>query len=272
MTIKKRQASGKIRASNQLSKRMKRWIKVGHYWIGALVSVQLLLWLISGVYFNLIPHDELKGMAYNHSHHTEQNRHKFESQRLLEIAPLLTTRPETESVSLVALAGQPVYRLDAKVQRYGHQCQQQGLIDAYSGKTINIDKPLAMQLASDSYMGPGSISSIEQVAAPHNDWPKQCNPLWLVNMQDDLSTRVYINAVNGELVGHKNDQTDIADFMFKLHFMDYLNQGSFNNPFSWLFGVLTLLLSLSGLYWVAENLMQKRYRFTVKRAAKKAKG
>ncbi|QQX79783.1 PepSY domain-containing protein [Shewanella sp. KX20019] len=264
MTIKKRQSSRQTRSTNQLSKRMKRWIKVGHYWIGALVSVQLLLWLTSGLYFNLTPHDELKGMAYNHSHHTEQNQHKFESQRLLEIAPLLQARPETESVSLVTLAGLPVYRLEAKVQRYSHQCQQQELIDAYSGKTLDIDEPLAMQLAIDSYMGPGSISSIEQVTPPHNDWPKQCNPLWLVNMQDDLSTRVYINTVNGELVGHKNDQTDIADFMFKLHFMDYLNQGSFNNPFSWLFALLTLLLSLSGLYWVIENLMLKRYRFKLR--------
>ncbi|MEI8613432.1 hypothetical protein P4S54_06895 [Shewanella sp. PP-He15 brown] len=82
-------------------------------------------------------------------------------------------------------------------------------------------------------------------------------------MDDDLSTRIYINAVNGELVGHKNDHTDIADLMFKLHFMDYLNQGSFNNPFSWLFGILTLLLSLSGLYWVVENLVLKRYRLSL---------
>ena len=41
---------------------------------------------------------------------------------------------------------------------------------------------------------------------------------------------IYINAVNGELVGHKNDHTDIADLMFKLHFMDYLNQAASTTP------------------------------------------
>ena len=112
-------------------------------------------------------------------------------------------------------------------------------------------------------MGPGEVVSINKLPLSP-EWPKQCNPMWQVNMTDDLSTRIYINAVNGQLVGHKNQQTELADLMFKLHFMDYFNQGSFNNPFSWLFAVLTLLLSLSGLYWAIENLVLRRYRLRFK--------
>ncbi|MCL1057067.1 PepSY domain-containing protein [Shewanella gelidimarina] len=254
---------------SQQRKRMPHWIKVAHYWIGALVSIQLLLWLISGLYFNLTPHDEIKGMVYNHSHKTEPLQPPFVSELLADIAPLLAAHPQVEKLRLLRLGEQPVYVLDAKVQRYKHQCQQQTLIDAYTGKTLTIDKPRATQLARDSYQGPGTISTVERMSAPFYDWPKQCNPLWQIAMEDDLSTRIYINAINGELVGHKNDQTDIADLMFKLHFMDYLNQGSFNNLFSWLFALLTLLLSLSGLYWVAENIILKRYKLAVKRVSKK---
>lgn len=246
--------------SHPSSKRIKRAIKIVHYWLGKLVSLQLLIWLITGVYFNLTPHERLKGMEYNHSHHLEQQQKSpFNAAELVDIAPLLNRYHPVEKLTLVAVAGKPVYVLDAKVKRYAYQCQQQTLIDAYSGNLINIDATLAQAIALESYMGPGMVTSIKQLSPPIREWPQECNSLWQFEMNDDLTTRIYINAVNGELVGHKNSHTDIADVMFKLHFMDYLNQGSFNNPFSWLFGILTLLLSVSGLYWVLDNVKCKRY-------------
>ena len=97
------------------SKRFKRWVKIAHYWLGAIVSIQLLLWLVTGVYFNLTPHDELKGMEYQQSHHPGPQRQAFDPQKLVDIAPLLAKHTQVESLTLVALAGQPVYVLDAKV-------------------------------------------------------------------------------------------------------------------------------------------------------------
>ncbi|MFT5789542.1 MAG: hypothetical protein ACI8SJ_001658, partial [Shewanella sp.] len=146
------------------SQQIKRWIKVLHYWAGALVSIQLLLWLISGVYFNLTSHDVLKGMQYNHSGHgVQQTAERFDPLKLVEITSLLGDYPPVQSVKLVALAGKPVYVLDRQVKRYKHQCQQQTLLDAYSGTQIQIDKPLAAQLALNSYMGPGDIIDIRRL-------------------------------------------------------------------------------------------------------------
>ncbi|MGL4612834.1 MAG: PepSY domain-containing protein [Shewanella sp.] len=242
-------------------KRIKRAIKIVHYWLGTLVSLQLLIWLITGVYFNLTPHERLKGMEYNHSHHLEQQQKSlFNAAEIVDVTPLLNRFHPVEKLTLVSVAGKPVYILDAKVKRYAYQRQNQTLIDAYSGNVINIDAKLAQTIALESYMGPGMVTDIQKISPPIREWPQQCNSLWKFDMDDDLATRIYINAVNGELVGHKNSHTDIADFMFKFHFMDYLNQGSFNNPFSWLFGILSLLFSLSGLYWVLDNVICNRYR------------
>ncbi len=253
------------------TKSVRRWIRVLHYWLGVIVSLQLLIWLITGVYFNLTPHDELKGMVYNHSHHIAPTALKITPERLLSAEEVLSLFPNNtvEQLTLQMLAEQPVYLLDEQVQRYQHECQQQSLRHAYTGQPFVIDKPIAMQLALGSYMGPGEVASINKLTVSP-EWPKQCNPMWQINMADELGTRIYINAVNGQLIGHKNQQTEIADLMFKLHFMDYLNQGSFNNPFSWLFALLTLLLSLSGLYWVIDNLLWKRYRPRFHLAVKKA--
>ena len=165
------------------AKVIKRWVRLLHYWLGAIVSLQLLVWLGTGVYFNLTPHDELKGMSYNHSHHSQPTALKLELERLLSARDILALAPqgEVEQLKLISLAATPVYLLDAKVQRYQHDCQQQTLRHAYTGKPFVINSQLATQLALASYMGPGQVTSIDKLASSA-EWPKQCNPMWQVNM------------------------------------------------------------------------------------------
>lgn len=239
-------------------KGVKHWLRIGHYWIGAIVGLQLLIWLATGIYFNLTPHEQLKGMQY----HLDQPRRTLmvNAEQLQPLSSLLADYADIEQVSLIELAGKPLYLLDKQIQRYEYQCQQQILMDAYSGQVILIDHTLAQTLALQTYRGPGHVVQVSLLNTPFEEWPKQCNPLWQISLDDELNTRIYINGINGLLVGHKNDDTDLADWMFKLHFMDYLHQGSFNNPFSWLFGLLMLLSALSGLYWVVDNLRLKRYK------------
>ncbi|WP_119967857.1 PepSY domain-containing protein [Shewanella japonica] len=243
-------------------KALKRWLRVGHYWLGGIVGVQLLIWLGTGIYFNITPHESLKGKLYFKTP-PQLEKQSFIVNELLPLASILARVKSVEQVSLITLNQRAVYVLDEKVQRYPHDCQQQTLIDALSGEKMMIDAHLAELLAKHTYTGRGKVIQTQKMTAPFDEWPEECNPLWQVSIDDDVSTRIYVNAVNGRVVGHKNDQTELADFMFKLHFMDYLHQGSFNNPFSWLFGLMMLTLSLTGLYWVIENMVMKRYRFKI---------
>ncbi|ARD24012.1 PepSY domain-containing protein [Shewanella japonica] len=243
-------------------KALKRWLRVGHYWLGVIVGVQLLIWLGTGIYFNITPHESLKGKLYFKTA-PQLEKQSFSVNELLPLASILARVKSVEQVSLITLNQRAVYVLDEQVQRYPHDCQQQTLIDALSGEKMMIDAHLAEQLAKHTYTGRGKVIQTQKMTAPFDEWPKECNPLWQVSIDDDVSTRIYVNAINGRVVGHKNDQTELADLMFKLHFMDYLHQGSFNNPFSWLFGLMMLTLSLTGLYWVIENMVMKRYRFKI---------
>ncbi|QIZ77280.1 PepSY domain-containing protein [Ferrimonas lipolytica] len=237
-----------------------RGLRWWHRFAGTLVAIQLLLWLLTGIYFNLTPHDQLKGMAYHCGHEMPSQKLPLSTFALVEPSQLLASYPNTERVSLTLLAGKPHYLLTHQQRRYLHQCQQQTLLDAQTGAVAHIDKLLAMTLASDTYMGPGTAFAATQVAGQASEWPKQCNLLWRVDFDDALQTRVYLDASSGQLVGHKNSDTDIADWMFRLHFMDYFNQGSFNNPFTWLFSLMSLLLVGSGLLSISDNCQRQRYR------------
>ncbi|WP_394130157.1 PepSY domain-containing protein [Shewanella maritima] len=241
--------------------KLTRTVRIIHYWLGVIVGLQLLIWLGTGLYFNLTPYEQLKGLNQQQALPTSITE-QFNPNRLLPLTEILQQFDSVEKVSMTAMLGQPIYLLDTQVTRYPHDCQQQTLVNAYSGKPVSIDAQMATQLAVQTYTSDAKVISTQQLHPPIDAWPKQCNGLWQITVQDELNTRIYINAVNGQLVGHKNDQTDVADLMFKLHFMDYLHQGSFNNPFSWVFGLMALLLSLSGVYWVVESLAKKRYRFS----------
>lgn len=238
------------------SKTLRYW----HRLAATLVGIQLMIWLATGLYFNLTPHDQLKGMTYRCGHGMAMAPPPdWSALSLAEPAQLLSRYPDTELVVLSELAGKPYYRLVHQRQRYAHLCQQHTLVDAQTGGVATIDEAMALQLAEASYMGPGTAVTAMKVDGADSEWPKQCNRLWRVDFDDDLATRVYLNAVSGELIGHKNDHTLVADWMFRLHFLDYLNRGSFNNPFAWLVALLSLGLLATSLVLLADNWRHGRY-------------
>ena len=72
-------------------------------------------------------------------------------------------------------------------------------------------------------------------------------PLWQVDFDDPLATQVFVDGRDGRVMGHYNDRGAVMDFLLMLHFMDYLQLGSFNNPQIIVVGFSALWLSISGV-------------------------
>lgn len=237
------------------SSKTRRWHRV----VGTVVGIQLLIWLLTGLYFNLTPNEYVRGITYIKTIAPSG----FSSAHLdksYEPSQLLFQYPNTKQVELLEIANQPYFLLSHKITRYQHECQQQTLISAKSYKEASINKALAIKIAKQSYKGSAVVLSARRYDGAHWEWPKECNSLWRIDFADELNTRVYVRAINGQVVGHKNAYTEISDWMFRLHFLDYFNQGSFNHVFAWFFAGLALLLSLSGLSTIYYNFRNKRYR------------
>lgn len=254
---------------------MMRLIKLLHKWLSVIVALQLLIWLGSGLFFNLMDHSKASGNANRinriESIHIDHARLLAPSTILkaLELSHSASTNKKTtlqrrvNSFKLIQLLNQPYYLLNHKRGLYVHFYNEHSLIDAYTGEPKVIDDVVAQALAQLTYSGNGQVVSVVKVLAPMEDMLKEENTAWQVNFTDEANTSIYIDASSGRLIGHSNEDKRFADFFFKLHFMDYGVMGkigSFNNGLIIFFSLITLLLCLTGAAWVVELLSKGRYK------------
>lgn len=247
-----------------------RLVRLLHKWLSVIVALQILIWLGSGLFFNLMDHRNASGKAnMNNTIKAIEIDHArlLSTGSIIHRYELLSANPsklkKINSIRLIQLLDHPYYLLNHKKALYSHFYNEHSLIDAYSGEIKIIDSAMAKALALASYRGTGLVISIEKSLAPFEDMLKEENTSWRVNFNDDTNTSVYIDASSGRLVGHSNDDKRFADLFFKLHFMDYGllgKRGSFNNGLVIFFSLLTLLLCLTGATWVVDLIRKGRYR------------
>ncbi|RTR38786.1 2Fe-2S iron-sulfur cluster binding domain-containing protein [Shewanella canadensis] len=231
-------------------------IKTFHKWLSLLVGLQLLVWLGTGLYFNVMDHDKASG---------NQNRQRVESpavdlQRLIEPKTVIREYDTTVSMSLITLLSHPYYLLIHEKGLYRHFKNSYSLVDAVTGKPFVITKTIATVIALESYKGTATVAATVKLTGPSDDFPKEQNSLWQVNIDDDLNTSVYVDAGSGRLIGHSNDDKRFVDFIFMLHFMDYASEGSFNNVQVIVFAIFTLFFAFTGLIWTVELGFNGQYR------------
>ncbi|NRA82943.1 MAG: 2Fe-2S iron-sulfur cluster binding domain-containing protein [Gammaproteobacteria bacterium] len=236
-----------------------KYIKLIHKWVALLVGIQLILWLASGLYFNLMDHTKASGNTYR-GHVMKMT--EVDLARLLEPQQVLAKAAESQSLSLIHLLGQPYYLLTHQSGLYSSFKASQSLINAYTGETVLIGQAMATQLAAQSYTGPGQVVAATRLEPPIEDYPKYHNPLWQINYNDAVNTSVYLSAANGQLIGHSDDDKRLAGLFFTLHFMDYFSPGSFNNWLMIAFAIGFLWLAISGIIWTIELLISGQYRLT----------
>ena len=247
-----------------------RLVKFLHKWLSVVVALQLLIWLSSGLFFNLMDHSKARGNANKVS---MSQTVEIDHARLLPPNTILSqlefigdkqTKPrQINSLKLIQLLNQPYYLLNHKRGLYAHFYSEHSLINAYNGEKQIIDDAMAQALAQATYNGNGDVVSVVKKLPPLDDMLKEENTAWQINFNDSINTSVYIDASSGRLIGHSNDDKRFADFFFKLHFMDYGvmgNIGSFNNGLIIFFSLLTLLFCLTGAVWVVELLRKGRYK------------
>ncbi|MGI5309797.1 2Fe-2S iron-sulfur cluster-binding protein [Rheinheimera sp. WS51] len=237
-------------------------VKKIHKWSSVIVGIQLMVWLGSGMYFNFMDHTKAAGNTYKSNKITavDWQQLKLKGLELKEPKMVLQQQLASNSLALIELVGKPYYLLNHQRGLYDNFVNKHSVVDAITGEPVIIDNSFAESLAAQSYTGPGQIVSTTLMQPPIADLLKQKNAVWQVNYSDDINTSVYIEADSGRIAGHSDDDKRLADFFLKLHFMDYANEGSFNNEFMMFFAFLTLFLSGTGLIWTIDLALRGQYK------------
>ena len=220
-----------------------RWM---HKWFGLLLAVQFVLWMASGLAMSLLDHDAVQG----HVHRAEKDTSTPAWPRGL-VSPrqvISASALPVQSVETVWLLDVPAYRLTTS---RGVQ-----LVSAVDGATLELDEATAKRIATGDYVGDGIAQAGVRLAMPNTESRGHAGPVWRFDFGDAEDTTVYVSAVDGRVLAHRNRTWRWFDVAWMLHIMDYGKREDFNNPLVimaagggvWI-ALTGLWLLLSGLRW-----------------------
>lgn len=216
-----------------------------HRWLSVLIGLQVLIWLISGVYFSFVGQQSLANEEYRQSIPEQPIRAVFYPKNAL-----LERFDHINTLELRSIAHTPQYVI-TRTDGARHY------INAQTGQDWLTPLPLARTLARHSYNGPGNVQETRVITGSDEveNWE---NPGFKVTFSDALQTRVYIDGLSGDVIAHRNNQWWRHDWMFRLHFMDYSGGRDINNLLLTAAATLALWFSLSGLILLGHRIQRRQ--------------
>lgn len=205
-----------------------RWM---HKWVGLILGLQFVLWTFSGGVMALLDH------------------HKVSADAAVQPQPDVSLPANLLSLPDVATAaGAPVLKLQLKplFDRYVYEATTPAgvrLIDAVSGRRLDVDAARAKILAVAAYSGFEPVTSVTRVDKTTLETRKFALPAWRVGFADKDHTALFVSAETGEVLGAKNDTWRLWDVVWMIHIMDYTERNSFNHPL--------IITVATGVAWLA---------------------
>jgi len=216
---------------------MMRLLKKLHKWIGLLIGIQVLLWLLSGLVISLLNPEKVSGKQWLSA--SVAGPQALGQEILLEPAELPAgLLKDAVGLELTDRHGKPVYLVK--------RADIETLVDATDGSIVVIDRTRAEQLAQKDFSGDGEIVSIESGMGPERETRDSHGAHWRVNFSDRWNTSIYISASTGEILERRNSFWRVRDFFWMLHIMDYPGRENFNNPLIITVAFIAIWLGITG--------------------------
>ncbi|MBL8544652.1 MAG: PepSY domain-containing protein [Hyphomonadaceae bacterium] len=227
--------------------RLASWV---HKWLAFLVGVQVVFWVVSGLFFTLFPIEQIRsehlvrapqavlaidGAALGNLSliHDAQNR-----------APTKVTL-EQRANGPAAVAefadGDPIL-FDAATLRQLSPLDRDAALRIARGHVTLTDAPVSAVLVSEhsaEYRGP--------------------LPAWRVQFAEG-GLRVYVAANTGAVTARRSDLWRLYDTLWALHIMDWRDHENFHHPLIIAFTVITLLSVIAGIVLIPYRIRFRRAR------------
>ncbi len=225
------------------------WFQL-HKWTALIVGLQVLAWIVSGLYMTFVPIETVRG---------EHNIRKAEPRDLRE-APV-----KGLPVEAVKALGGPVTRLelvdvDGRLSwRADISGKPAALIDDASGQVISpLGEEAARRIAEADFAGEGRIVAARLIDADPPIEFRGDLPVWQVSFDDGASTNVYVSPLSGRVVARRSSTWRVYDFLWSLHIMDYRDREDFNNWLVVISAAVALALTVSGFVILAYRFLFAR--------------
>jgi hypothetical protein len=213
------------------------WARSAHKWIGLVIGVQALLWMISGLYMTAISIDIIHG-----DHLAQMDTEPVSaSGGIVSSNELVQRYPGLQGFRLKHFMGKDVYEV--------HYTKGTELVDAQSGASLGaLDEATARQRASALYHGAAPLTSMHLLHQAPQEVATRPVPMWQANFGDRGETTLYISPHTGELLAKRHSLWRMYDFLWMFHIMDYEKRADVNNTLLRVAASVGVAFALSGVW------------------------
>lgn len=228
--------------------RRERFWRQLHFYLGLVLSLQLVAWFASGVVMSWFPIEQVRG-----EHLQSPAPVARWSEALVTPATAVAQAPaelRQSTLSLSQRGAEPVYQLQSG--------DKQLFISALTGQILT---PLSAAevriLARQRYTGTGAVRNAEWLTQTPAEVRGLTAPLWQVQFADAEQTAFYFHPITGQLLRVRTATWRLYDFFWMLHIMDYQNRSDFNHPLLIISAGSALGFTLGGFVLLAFRLTRK---------------
>jgi len=211
---------------------MRRGLRRIHIWLGWVIAIPFLVWVVTGALMVVTPFDKVRG--------NEMLAPPVPV--ALTAAPVVPTFDRRAIRSLTLEQRAPGARWIIRYQDGGA-----ALADPATGQLLPAFTAADAEAEVRArYRGEETISGTDRTSAeePPIDLRRPLET-WRVTMTD--GTRFYVNAASGEIVTHRTETWRFYDFLYGLHIFDVFARDNINNiwaqMFAWI-GAVSVVLAL----------------------------
>jgi uncharacterized iron-regulated membrane protein len=209
---------------------MKLIVRNTHKYLSFFISIQLLLWTVSGIYF-----------AFNKIENVRGEQYRLQSPFKYSFKNIEFEIPEATSAVLKKRLDKTIITASTKTgMRYFDE-------DGDPLKKISFDEAKQI-VAENTLLKP---IAVEEVSEPKkgSEYRGRQLPIYKVTTRNanDKEINAYLNIFSGDIVAIRSAQWRIWDLMWGFHIMDWQERDNIDNILLKIFSVLALISSLSGI-------------------------
>ena len=209
---------------------MKLLIRKTHKYLSFFISIQLLLWTISGIYFSFNKIELVRGEQYLKI-----------VEKPINLGVLNFNTPYSEKVSIINRLGKEIVIVSSRESK------------KYLDKNGNPLDKLSSLEAVESVKSQTTLLPFQAIEITDNKSGSESRgrplPIYKVesrNIEND-DINVYVNIYSGEIMAIRSPQWRIWDLMWGFHIMDWNERDNINNLLLKIFSILALVSSVTGL-------------------------
>ena len=209
---------------------MKLIVRNTHKYLSFFISVQLLLWTISGIYF-----------AFNKIENVRGEQYRLELPNKLDLQDINFAIPDAINVSIKKRLSETIVMASTSGgMRY---------LDL-NGLPINHLTPdQAMQIVAESTtLLPVRVEQVND-SAKGSEYRGRALPIYRVITNNDAGSEInaYVNIYSGSIEAIRSSQWRIWDLMWGFHIMDWVERDNIDNLLLKIFSILALISSITGV-------------------------